>query len=130
MTIKEFALAHKVRIKLDEDGEPVVLAKHGEIYDFGRGRFGVMFMLDSVRVWNSRRQECEKAGMQVIQDGDCEGTLLFNPENKEQAKTAIRLVGARQKRQLSPEQRKLAVERLERFRQASSGPPPEGTFCP
>lgn len=128
MTIKEFAVRHKVRIKFDEEGEAAVLAKHGQIYDFGRGQFGALFMFDTPRPWNSRRQECEKAGMRIVQDGDTEGTLLFDPENKDQAKTAIRLVGARQRRQLSPEQRKLAVERLERFREArqSVSDPPSG----
>lgn len=115
MTIKEFATKHKVRIKLDEELEAIVLAKHGQIYDYGSGRFGVMFMFDTPKPWNNRRRECEAAGMRVIQDGDTEGTLLFDPENREQAKTAIRLVGARQKREMTPEQRKAAVERLARF---------------
>lgn len=118
MTIKEFAAKHKVRIKLDEDGELIVLAKHGQIYDYGSGRFGVMFLMDTVGTWNNRRKECERAEERVIQDGETEGTLLFDPLNKEQAKTAIRLVGARQKRQVSPETAKAGAERLARFREA------------
>lgn len=116
MTIKEFATKHKVHIKLDEVGDAVVIARNGEIYDYGKGRFGVMFMLDSVGKWNNRRKECEKAGMRCIQDGETEGTLLFDPEDRDQAKTAIRLVGARARRELRPEQKKAAVERLARFR--------------
>lgn len=126
MTVKEFAVKHKVRIKHAEEGEVIVMAKHGQIYDYGAGRFGVMFMLEGSRAWNGRRQECERVGMRLVQDGDTEGTLLFDPEDKNQAKTVIRLVGARQKRQLSPEHRKAAVERLERFRQSVSGPTPGG----
>lgn len=118
MTIKEFAIKHGIRIKTDEEGEAIVLAKHGQIYDYGSGQFGVMFILKSSRLWNSRSQECEKAGMRVRQDGDTEGALLFDPQNPAQAKTAIRLVCARQKRRISPEQAKAGAERLARFREA------------
>jgi hypothetical protein len=128
MTIKDFAAQHKVRIKLDEDGEAIVMAKHGQIYDYGSGRFGVMFLFSSAGKWNNRRKACEAAalaspaeaqrGMEVIQDGDTEGTLLFDPENRDQAKLAIRLVGAYRKRQLSLEQRQALIEAGEssRFR--------------
>jgi hypothetical protein len=117
MTIEDFAARHRVRIKRDEEGETIVLAKSGPIYGFSSHRFGVMFMLPTERQWNSRRRECERAGMTCIQDGDTEGTLLFDPENRDQAKTAIKLVGARQKRQLSPEARKLAIENAAKARQ-------------
>jgi hypothetical protein len=118
MTIKEFAARHKVRIKLDELADPIVIAKHGQIYEYGPGQFGVMFLTDSVGKWNNRRKECEAAGMKLIQDGDTEGTLLFDPENLAQAKTAIRTVGARFRRQVSPETAKAGAERLARFREA------------
>jgi hypothetical protein len=117
MTIKEFAAKHKIRIKLDECADPIVIAKHGQIYEYSATRFGVMFLTKSVGKWNNRRRECEAAGMIIIQDGDTEGTLLFDPENQVQAKTAIRTVGAKQKRQISPEQAKAGAERLARFRE-------------
>jgi hypothetical protein len=81
-----------------------------------------MFLMETVGTWNNRRKACEAAGMEVLQDGDTEGTLLFNPEDKIQSRTAIRLVGARQKRQLSPEHREAATERLRRFRESAPNP--------
>lgn len=120
MTIKEFAAKHKVRIKFDEIVDPIVIAKYGQIYEYGNGQFGVMFLTNSVGKWNNRRKECERAGMKLIQDGDTEGTLLFNPEDKVQAKTAIRTVGARVKRELNPEARKVAIENAARARQAKN----------
>src|SRR5215471_2020375 len=100
MTIKEFAAKHKTRIKQDEVGDFIVVAKHGQIYDHESGQFGVMFLMDGAGAWNNRRKACEAAGMKCIQDGDTEGTLLFDPENRDQAKLAVRLVGARIKRQV------------------------------
>jgi hypothetical protein len=119
MTVKDFATQHKVRIKLDEDGEAIVLAKHGQIYGYSAHKFGVMFLFKTAMKWNNRRRECEAAGMTVIQDGDTEGCLLFDPENANQAKTAIRLVGAYRKVNLTPEQRQERAERLKRNLQAS-----------
>lgn len=119
MTVKEFAAKHRLRTRHDEEGEVIVLAKHGQIYDYGSGRFGVMFLFETPKPWNNRRRECERVGMRCIQDGDTEGTLLFSPENKEQARTAIKLVGARRKKQISPEHQQAAIEGLRRFREAS-----------
>lgn len=132
MTIKEFAAKNKVRVKLDELQEPYVLAKHGQIYEYcsalnlGESTygplFGLMFLTKSSRIWNARREECLAVGMRLIQDGDTEGTFLFNPEFATQAKVAIKTIGARVKRQLSPEARQAATERLARLR---SSPPSE-----
>jgi hypothetical protein len=112
MTIQEFAAKHKTRIKQDDAGDFIVPGKHGQIFEHGSDRFGVMFLMDGAGAWNNRRKACEAVGMRLIQDGDTEGTLLFDPENQIQTRTAIRLVEARQKRQVSPE----AAEHLARFR--------------
>jgi hypothetical protein len=119
MTIKEFAAKFKLRTKRDEDGEDIVLAKLGQIYAYSDTQFGVMFLTKSARLWNSRRQECEAAGMPCTQDGDTEGTLLFDPENKDQAKVAIRAVGARRKKELSPELRAQMAARLKNVRRVA-----------
>lgn len=116
MTIEEFAARHKLQTRRDEEGELIVRARLGQIYDYGAGNLAVMFMTDSVGKWNNRRKECEKAGMTVRQDGDTEGTLLFDPESKEQSKTAIRTVGAYRKVNLTPEQRQAKAENMARVR--------------
>lgn len=118
MTIESFAAKHKLQIKTDEEGETIVRARHGQIYDYGSGKLGVMFLLTSVGAWNNRRRECEHAGMAIRQDGDTEGTLLFDPENAVQSKTAIKAVGAYRKVNLSPEQRQAKAERMARVNEA------------
>jgi hypothetical protein len=120
MTIEEFAKKHRARVKRDEVGDVIVAAKHGQIYDYGKNLFGVMFLMDGAGAWNNRRKACEAVGMKLIQDGDTEGALLFDPENALQAKTAIRLVGARVKREMTPEQKKAVSERLAQFKFAPS----------
>jgi hypothetical protein len=123
MTIKEFATAHRLQIKTDEEGEFIVRAKHGQIYEYGPGQFGAMFMFETKIPWNNRRRECERAGMKVIQDGETEGTLLFDSENRDQAKVAIKTVGAYRKVNLSPEQRQAKAERMARVREFKNPPP-------
>jgi len=58
----------------------------------------------------------QSSGFQLIQNGDWEGTLLFDVENVEQAKLAIRVLGIKRRRKLSLEQAARAAERLARFR--------------
>jgi hypothetical protein len=55
--------------------------------------------------------------MTVRQNGDDEGAVSFDPANKEQASLAIKLIGARPKRRLSPEHRSklLAANHQTRF---------------
>ena len=43
--------------------------------------------------------------MTLRQNGEDEGALSFNPANRQQSRLAIKLTGARPKRQLSPEHR-------------------------
>jgi hypothetical protein len=43
--------------------------------------------------------------MTLRQNGDDEGALSFDPNNRQQARLAIKVTGARPKRQLSPEHR-------------------------
>jgi hypothetical protein len=47
---------------------------------------------------------------------DTEGTALFNPEDKAQARFAFKITGARIRRQLSPEKREELAKRLQTAR--------------
>lgn len=122
MTIDDFATKHRLQTRRDDLGELIVRCRHGQIYEYNNERLGVMFLLKSAIKWNNRRKECEAAGMKVIQDGDTEGTLLFDPENKAQARVAMRSVGAYRKVELSPEVRQARAERMAAVRQAKNPP--------
>jgi hypothetical protein len=112
MTIEEFATKNRLQTRRDEEGELIVRCRHGQIYFYSPRKLGVMFLMDSAMKWNNRRKTCEAAGMTVLQDGDCEGTLTFDPDNRDQARAAIRMVGAYRKVELSPELRQAKAERM------------------
>jgi hypothetical protein len=91
---------------------------------------GVLFMTDGRKpprtgLFNTFRAACLEGGMAVHQLGDAEGSFLFDPMNPRQAKTAIKGIRARAKRQISPEQAaagaaRLAVARMSRGSVAES----------
>ena len=105
-TIIAFAEKYRLRVRRDECGDPIVIGKTGHIYEYGEGLLGVLIlpMNGQGRIWANARGRLEDAGCQIWQDGDTEGTALFDPQDHAQAKLAIRLVGAKPKRraQLSP----------------------------
>jgi hypothetical protein len=54
--------------------------------------------------WRKHRDSGIKAGVRLIQDGDAEGCLGFDPANPDQVRIALRLAGVRKKRQVSEKQ--------------------------
>jgi len=62
--------------------------------------------------WRKHRGAGIKVGMRVIQNGDAEGCLGFDPDNSEQVKIALKLAGVKRKRRISSEQ----AATLARFR--------------
>src|SRR5215475_6164936 len=118
MTIEDLISKNKLQSKRDDLGELIVRCRHGQIYEHGQRRLGVMFLLKSVGKWNNRRKACEAVGMEVIQDGDTEGALLFDPEDKKQTRVALRQVGAYRKVEISPELRQAKIERMARLNEA------------
>jgi hypothetical protein len=105
--IQDFAQTNGLRTKRDECGEIIVPARHGQIYFWGTGRMGMMILSNSVGLWRGRRKKALAGGMENLQNGDTEGTLLFDPLNQDQVRLAIRLVGAKKRR--VPSEKQLAV---------------------
>ena len=74
---------------------------------------GVMFIPDpkaqrppKPRRWTAVRKKLLTAGCEIYQDCDDEGSALFDPSNREQAKAAIRVAaGAKPRRVLSEAQK-------------------------
>jgi hypothetical protein len=116
MDVRLFAEKYGLKAKRDECGEHIIPGRLGQIYEYGAGRFGCMVMASSARHWNTARRKLGTAGCQVIQNGDTEGTALFDPQDNSQVKVAIGLVGAKQRRRVSEAQRAALVERLRQFR--------------
>ena len=125
MNIDQFAVTHHARVRKDECGEPIINGKlwkrqptPGRMYghhisENGDGRFGVMLMFDSARKWNNAKKILTASGFTIKQNADTEGTALFEPANKTQAKLAMKITGARIRGQLSPEKRDALVARLQ-----------------
>jgi len=59
--------------------------------------------------------------MKLRQNGDDEGAFSFDPNNREQARLAIKVTGERPKRRISPERRgKLVAIGFQKRRRRSS----------
>jgi hypothetical protein len=103
MNIQQFAEQHRVHARKDSCGDFIIpgfqqdkaLPKRQEyrshIYDNGGGQFGVCLVLPegSAKAWNNRKRWFLEAGFTLKQDGDAEGTLLFDPTNEAQVNLAL-----------------------------------------
>lgn len=103
--LRAFAERHRLRLRRGDDGDLRFPGRAGEICAFGDGRMAVLVLEGTVRRWRFRKREGLASGMEFIQDGDTEGTLLFDPSNEEQVRVAIRISGVRQKRRMAEKDR-------------------------
>jgi len=95
MTIEEFATRHRVRPRRDTCNEEIIPGRphkaarqedRSHVYDHGDGQhFGLALMLDNSRKWTFAKQRLARLGFVVKQDGEGEGTLLFDPTEEAQA---------------------------------------------
>jgi hypothetical protein len=132
MTIEHFAEKYHARTRT-EDGETFIPgtqwdAEHSttnghQVYEYGDGRLALllMFPVDAEAheiggsgksaKWVHARKKLIEAGLTIKQNGDAEGVALFNPEDKAQAKLALKMAGVRT-RQLSPERKAALATQL------------------
>ena len=110
MDLMSLAAANRLRVRRDEGGSRIISGKNGHLWDHGAGLFAVTLLDLTRRKWTHRKKLCLKAGMELHQDGDFEGTLLFDPEDSEQVKVALSVAGVKKRRQLSPEHRERLME--------------------
>ena len=119
MELKEFAERYSLRVKRSrEDDTDNIVGKFGEIYEYGDGTLGVMVLPDPPRraLWVRSRDEFERIGMTITQNGDQEGAAIFDPSNSQQGAAAIEAIQTRKVRRLSPELRAKLVEVGQRTR--------------
>jgi hypothetical protein len=116
--LREFAKLHRLKTSLDDCGDPVIRGKRGQIYEWGPGRLAAMFSpaRPSARQWASARRAMQGSGFRLVKNGDLEGTQLFEDGTAEQVRLAVRILGIKRRRKLSPEQAAKAAENLARFR--------------
>jgi hypothetical protein len=119
MSIKHFSETNRLNWKLDECGEHIIPGKAGHIYADAT-RMGV-YVVSTPKKWGNARRAFEGAGFRIHQNGDFEGTALFEAGNPEQLKLAMRYARIKHRRKLSPEQLENARRALESFRQKRSG---------
>lgn len=112
MNIESFSEKYCVKIRKDADGTLVVPGKLGHIYEHSAEKLGVLFMPSAprARLWSLVKAQGTSAGMAVRQNGESEGTLLFDPANAEQARLALKLVRGRAKRVMSAAQSQALAE--------------------
>ncbi len=118
MDIQAFANRYRLRAKRDEDGELIITGKVGHIYEHDESTLSLMFLPDRPRLWANARRKLDAAGVVIWQDGDEEGSALFDPTDTKQARLALKVVGAKRKRSLTPEQRAVRAAILDKARAA------------
>lgn len=112
LEMKSFADKFRLKLKRDECGELYVPCRRGQIHDHGNGKFAVLMIGPAAtpRAWSATCPTLLRAGFVLHQDGDAEGSLLFDHANVEQCRLAIWIMAARRARRYSPKDR----ERLTR----------------
>ena len=122
--IYTLAEKHRLKVRRAEDGELLIPGRHGHLYEHEPGLMGLCLSVDpprksfTPRKWGCCKRACLTSGMRLHQDGDDEGTLLFDPADVDQVQLALTTAGVKRKRALSREQRASLVERgrVHRFR--------------
>jgi hypothetical protein len=121
MELNEFAENYKVKVKKLE-GESVIPGRKvkrndvsypapnprypldcllGHLFEYSSSRMGLVFMPRRPMVWKNISRRLGAAGFEIRQNGDWEGIATFDPTNPAQARLAIKVIGARRKRQAS-----------------------------
>jgi hypothetical protein len=114
-TLKTFATKYRLKLRLDVGETGIIFGRAGQIHQHDLGRLGVMYMpakAKTAEMWNTRRRACMAVGMLLHQNGDREGSLLFDPSSAAQAKLAIQVGGVKGRRIMSQAQK----ESLQRAR--------------
>ena len=127
MNIAEFSQRHALNVKRDQT-ETIVPGKCGLLYEYNDELLAVAFMGKHAtsRRWNRLRELGTASGMTLLQDGDSEGCLSFDPADGVQSKLAIQIAGVKRKRQLSPAERLRRSQAMRVIRRQPSQEGPSG----
>lgn len=125
MNIREFAVQWRLRVARDECDELVISGKRGHIYEHSSAALGLLFMPGRGRLWANAKKKIVAAGFTIRQDGEEEGTALFDPLNSGQVRLAIKLTGVKTSRvpsraQLEALRKARDARRIEKIRCAEA----------
>ncbi len=129
--IQHFARPHRLRIKRDELRALIIPGRLGHLYEHDGGVLGLMLMSpngDDPRLDSTLRSRMRKAlreGLELQQRGDYESSFLFDTENKQHARLAIRLIGCKRKRRAKLSPNFLAARKHSQFQRRTVEEGPE-----
>jgi hypothetical protein len=98
----------------------IVPGRLGHIYEHGIGRFGVYLSCATERRWSSAKRTLTAAGFAIRQNGDIEGTALFDPANEQQARLALDIARIRKRRIVTDAQRQAIADRFRPYKRGVS----------
>jgi len=106
MNLQEFADQFRIRPPhADECGDLNIVGKRGDIYVYDDKLFCCTILrAPTSQHWNKYREQAVGMGLKVTQNGDAEGTFLFDPAVTIEANFAIEAIQPHFKRQASPAQ--------------------------
>ena len=100
-SLVEWGVTARVRVRRDEVGDELVLGRRGSIHAFGPGRFAARYMPgppDRPKRWAHARRRLLAAGCRLLQDGDHEGNVEFDPGSPGQVAVVLRVLGVRRRK--------------------------------
>ena len=118
--VKLFADTYRVRARRDECGELILPGRIGHVYEHGAGKFGIYLSCATKRAWSSAKRTLTAAGFTIRQNGETEGTALFDPENEQQARLALEIARIRKRRVVTAEHRQRMAERMRSIKRGVS----------
>jgi hypothetical protein len=99
MDINTFGLKHHLIVCRDSSDYTDVIRgrKYNNLYEYGESQLALMILPGTVdgNTWGAFRRTFVEAGMEILQDGDAEGSTAFDPANLIQSELAIKACGAR-----------------------------------
>jgi hypothetical protein len=122
LALTSFADSHRLTTVRGGD-ERYVQGRDGLLAEYSRERLHLLLTPGTGNAgwWNNRRRAAIAAGMTLDQDGDTEGSLIFDPSDAKQTAAAIRLSGCRQRRAITEKERAGLLERLQRRKVPENG---------
>ncbi len=123
MDINTFGLKHHLIVCRDSSDYTDIIRGGNDniLYEYGEGQLAIMILPGVVdgKIWGAFRRTFVDAGMEILQDGDSEGSAAFDSDNPIQSKLAIKACGARKTRKLSSQRRANPLHTCKPF---SAGP--------
>ncbi len=114
MKLEDFATKYRLKVRREEDGEPMISGKFGRLYQHDPETLGLLFLPGRPRLWPHARRKLEVADLTIWQNGDDEGSTLFDPANTVQSRLALKVIRAKPRRTPSAAQ----LEVLEKARKS------------